>query len=63
VVVTQFETLGDGAEKMSLAQLQKHLEAEYPGTYLGTIFYAPGESSWMPKLSEYLSKYDKNTGH
>ena len=32
VVVTQFETLGDGAEKMSLAQLQKHLEAEYPGT-------------------------------
>jgi CheY-like chemotaxis protein len=63
VVVTQFETLGEGAEKMSLSQLQKVLEAEYPVTYLGTIFYAPGESTWMPKLAEYLSKYDKNTGH
>lgn len=63
VVVTQFETLGEGVEKMSLAELRNHLETTYPGTYLGTIFYAPGESTWMPKLAEYLSKYDKNTGH
>jgi CheY-like chemotaxis protein len=63
VVVTQFETLGEGTEKMSLAQLQKALEAEYPGTYLGTIFYAPGESTWMPKLAEFLSKYAENPDH
>ena len=63
VVVTQFETLGEGAEKMSLSELRKHLESAYPETYLGTIFYAPGESSWMPKLEEILIKYDKNTGH
>lgn len=60
VVVTQFETLGEGAEKLSLGQLQKVLESEYPGTYLGTIFYAPGESTWMPKLAEFLSKYAAN---
>jgi CheY-like chemotaxis protein len=58
VVVTQFETLGEGSEKMSLSELRKHLETTYPGTYLGTIFYAPGESTWMPKLAEYLSKHD-----
>lgn len=63
VVVTQFETLGEGAERMSLSELRNHLETVYPGTYLGTIFYAPGESTWMPKLAEYLSKYDKHTGH
>lgn len=63
VVVTQFETLGEGVEKMSLSELRKHLEVQYPEIYLGTIFYAPGESSWMPKLAEYLLKYDKNTGH
>jgi len=63
VVVTQFETLGEGVEKQSLSELRKYLETQYPETYLGTIFYAPGESSWMPKLTEYLSKYDKNIGH
>jgi CheY-like chemotaxis protein len=63
VVVTQFETLGEGPERMSLSELRKHLETVYPGTYLGTIFYAPGESTWMPKLAEYLSKHDKHTGH
>ncbi len=63
VVVTQFETLGEGAEKMSLPQLRNVLATEYPGTYVGTIFYAPGESSWMPKLAEYLSQHVKSSGH
>jgi len=59
VVVTQFETLGDGSERRSLSELEKLLATEYPTMYLGTVFYAPGENAWMPKLGDYLKKYDQ----
>ena len=60
VVVTGFETLGEGNEKLNLAQLRERLSAEYPGTYVSTVFYSPGESAWMPALAEILKRYDTN---
>jgi CheY-like chemotaxis protein len=62
VVVTGFETLGEGAERMSLSELQKRLEKDYPGLYQGAIFYAPGDSGWMPQITEKLHLYDPNPG-
>jgi CheY-like chemotaxis protein len=61
VIITQFETLGEGAERKSLPELQKMLADNFPAIYRGTIFYSPGESSWMPKLVEYLTRNDQNT--
>lgn len=55
IVVTQFETLGEGQERLSLTELRRRLEAEFPGTYRGTIYYSPGESTWMPELRALLA--------
>jgi hypothetical protein len=58
IVVTQFETLGEANERLSLAELRDRLKRDYPGTYKGTIYYSPGESGWNTELAQLLKIYD-----
>jgi len=53
-VVTQFETFGDGADAMTLGQLNEQLRREYPDNYVGTVFYQPSETTWQQEMARLL---------
>lgn len=55
VIVTQFESFGEGADVMTLEQLKTKLQQEFPENYLTTIFYQPSESSWRGRLEQVLT--------
>jgi hypothetical protein len=54
VIVTQFESFGEGKDAVTLEQLKTELAARYPN-YAGTVFYQPAESSWQTALEEVIS--------
>jgi CheY-like chemotaxis protein len=56
IVVTQFESFGDGRDALSLAQLRDQLETEYRGTYVATVFYHPAELVWKDQLEASLKR-------
>jgi CheY-like chemotaxis protein len=54
VVVTQFETFGEGAQKKTLNELQGELKAEFAELYVGTVYYHPAHSNWRLELDACL---------
>jgi len=51
VVVTQFESFGEGTERLTLSELRAQLAARYPQIYAGIVFYQPSETAWREELS------------
>jgi DNA-binding NarL/FixJ family response regulator len=56
IVVTQFERFGDPPDLKTLDELDKELRAEYPGVYVGAVYYNAALSSWKAELAELLIK-------
>jgi CheY-like chemotaxis protein len=54
IIVTQFESFGDGEGKMTLKELQVELTSTYPDTYLLTVYYHPAQSEWRQLLAAAL---------
>lgn len=55
VIVTQFETFIEGAERMTLRELETDLRRQFPRNYLGTVFYQAGSSTWGKELVKLLA--------
>lgn len=55
IVLTQYETFGEGAEQRSLQQLHSQLRREFPNNYLGVVFYHPAETDWRKQLLGFLA--------
>lgn len=49
IVVTQFETFGQGTDLVTLEQLDAELRAEHE-SYLGTIYYDAASEEWKEQL-------------
>lgn len=62
VIVTQFESFGEGSEVLTLEQLRSHLSRDFPNNYLATVFYQPSESGWREKLEQVVT-FVKDTIH
>ena len=56
VVVTQFETFGDGDDSKSLTQLKAELLEEFPEHYLGTVFYQAATAGWREELKRLVTQ-------
>lgn len=56
IVVTQYETFGEGADQRSLAQLDVQLRLEFSGLYCGAVFYHAAETDWRVQLGQHLTK-------
>jgi CheY-like chemotaxis protein len=56
IVVTQFPSFGEGPERKTLKELANELKNDYPGLYVGTVYYHPSQSDWKAKLRELLNK-------
>jgi len=54
IVVTQFETFGEGSQRRTLDELGSELATEFPDGYLGTVYYHPSRSDWRKKLNRFL---------
>lgn len=56
IVVTQFETFGEGKNVTSLKELMGRLETNYSHIYKGTVYYNPALNSWRDDLLFSLNK-------
>jgi len=54
VVITQFETFGEGEFYIDLANLKQMLKSEFSSMYIDTIFYSPDNSLWQKELLEII---------
>lgn len=50
VIVTQFESFGQGDQRKTLHELSEELAQEHSGTYHGTVFYHPAQTGWRTEL-------------
>lgn len=51
VVLTQFETFGEGDNFMDLKSLKVSLRSQFSSVYLDTIFYGADQSTWQKELA------------
>jgi CheY-like chemotaxis protein len=54
VIVTQFETFGEGDNLTTLPELVERLSSRFPDLFQRAVFYSPGESTWTKELLEAL---------
>jgi CheY-like chemotaxis protein len=58
IIVTQYETFGEGSDKKTLEQLKKELTNEFPTTFLGAVYYHPSQSDWKRQLQILLNQFE-----
>lgn len=54
VVITQLDHFGDGGLEYDFEGLNKKCYDEFPGTFLGSIYYAQSSSDWKVKLIDVV---------
>ena len=54
IVVTQFESFGEGRDFVTLDELERRLARKYSHLYLGVVSYQPSESSWREELERLV---------
>ena len=62
VVVTQFDSFGSGADRLTLEQLDQQLRERFPGIYAGSVYYSAIEDRWREDLSRLLKQAVRRTG-
>lgn len=56
IVVTQFDTFGEGNQHRTLGELRRELEKEFPERYLGTVYYHPSRFDWKIEIKRLLGE-------
>ena len=59
VLITAFDTLGDGENQISLSEVTIKLKEDYPDNYVGSVFYNVSSLTWKQELNRLLSKEGK----
>lgn len=54
IVITAFDILGEGNDKIDLPQINKRLKHEYPQIFVGTVFYNTSSLEWKDDMSHLL---------
>lgn len=57
IVVTQFETFGEGDNYIDLKDLKAMMEKDFIPNYLGTVYYNPGQNVWKTELKETIDNH------
>ncbi len=56
IIVTQFETFGEGDSYIELSNLKTLLKQEFPENYIDTVYYNPSQSGWKLELRNIIQK-------
>ena len=59
VVITMFETFGEGGKLMTLQELDIDLSDKYPSFYKGLIYYNSSEINWKENLKVHIGEHNK----
>ena len=59
LIVTQYETFGEGKDSTTLEQLKARLRDKFPQNYCGTIYYNAAETNWKNSLSNVIGSIIK----
>jgi CheY-like chemotaxis protein len=54
IIITQFETFGEGKFYIDLTNLKNNMKSEFYDIYLDTIFYSPDNTIWQKELSQLI---------
>jgi len=54
IVVTQFESFGEGASVIGLRELSEQLQKEFPEIYRGAVYYNAAQEDWKTVLDAKL---------
>lgn len=57
IIVTQFETFGEGEFFIELKDLKKSLIEEYKDLYIDTVYYNASQTTWKKELKNLITKY------
>jgi DNA-binding NarL/FixJ family response regulator len=60
IIVTQFETFGEGESFIELADLKRNLKRDFSGNYIETVYYNPSQTAWKMDLHALLTKINTN---
>ena len=56
ILITAFDTLGEGSNLIKLPEITTKLEEDYPNIFIGSVFYNVSSLAWKQQLSKLLSK-------
>lgn len=59
IVVTQFETFGEGRNRRTLDELRQELADNYPSIYDSTVYYHAAESDWRETLGGKIREINR----
>lgn len=62
IIVTQFETFGEGDTYLDLNGLKKELKKYFPESYVDTVFYDAKFLSWRDNLKNIINQISRNNG-
>jgi len=54
ILITAFDTLGEGSNLISLPEITIKLEEDYPSNFVGSVFYNMSSLTWKQQLSKLL---------
>lgn len=54
IVITAFDILGEGNDRIDLFQIDKQLKDEYPTLFVGTVFYNTSSLEWKSTITRLL---------
>jgi len=57
IVVTQFETFGEGEFYLELKDLKQILKQDFKSLYIDTVFYSPDKSLWQTELFQLIKSH------
>lgn len=57
VVITAFDTLGEGKNQTSLRDLDISMKKDYSNIYIGLIHYDATSNQWQQKVEKLLHRY------
>ena len=63
ILITAFDTLGEGSTLIRLPEITIKLDKDYPDNYVGSVFYNMSSLSWKQQLSKLLKREGLNNEH
>lgn len=62
IIVTQFETFGEGEYHLDLAGLKSILSNEFSGIYIDAVYYHAAQTKWKEELERLINNINTNNG-
>jgi DNA-binding response OmpR family regulator len=56
IVITQYNTLGEGQDRVTLDELSQQLKDTFPDSYKGAVYYSSSETNWKDALIALMGR-------